>query len=159
MKTKATILTIFTAVIIFGTASFKIHHEEEAIKETILTGYVHGAFNELDPDAMGKTFHEEFAIFSTDGQNLRRYPIAVWRENVTNQKNDPNFDPANNVWEHKFSEVDVSGNSAMVKLELYNEGEHVYTDYLSLLKFDDGWKIVAKVYYRHELPKPVRVDN
>ena len=30
-----------------------------------------------------------------------------------------------------------------------HEGKHVYTDYLSLLKFDSGWRIVAKVYHSH----------
>ncbi len=36
-----------------------------------------------------------------------------------------------------------------VKIELSKDGKLVYTDYLSLLKFDSGWRIVAKVYHRH----------
>lgn len=124
--------------------------DEDEIREVILTGYVNGAFNALDPQAMGDTFHNEFAIFSTDGENLNRYPIAVWRDNVAARKNDPNFDPNTNIWDHEFVSVDATGNSAMVKIHLFHEDNHIYTDYLSLLKFNDGWKIVAKVYFEHE---------
>jgi len=35
-------------------------------------------------------------------------------------------------------------------VELFRDGELVFTDYLSLLKFDSGWRIVAKVYHKHQ---------
>ncbi len=150
MKKRILSATIVLSIFIFNAGFAQSNQEEEAIRETILSGYVNGAFNALDPDAMGETFHEEFAIFSSDGENLRRYPIAAWIQNTERQKNSPNFDPAENVWEHNFVSVDVTGNSAMVKLDLFHEGNHIYTDYLSLLKFNDGWKIVAKVFFEHE---------
>jgi hypothetical protein len=148
LRNKA-LLMIFISTVFTGTIIAQ-NQDETEVREAILNGYVNGAFNALDPDEMGNTFHNEFSIFSTDGENLNRYPIATWRENVAARKNDPNFDPAANVWEHSFETVDITGNSAMVKLYLYREGNHVYTDYLSLLKFNDGWKIVAKVYFEHE---------
>ncbi|MCG8373788.1 MAG: nuclear transport factor 2 family protein [Balneolales bacterium] len=149
MKKHVFLFSIITVLVAFTINATKLFLAEEEIKETILTGYVHGAFNELNPEAMKKTFHEEFAIFSTDGENLRRYPIANWVESVDRRKNSSGFNPEENIWEPKFLSIDVSGNSASVKLELHHEGELVYTDYLSLLKFNDGWKIVAKVYYQH----------
>ena len=66
------------------------------------------------------------------------------------RKASADFDPAENVWEHHFAAVDVTGDSASVKIELSKEGKKVYTDYLSLLRFESGWRIVAKVYHRHE---------
>jgi len=45
--------------------------------------------------------------------------------------------------------VDVTGHAAQVKIELLNQGKHVYTDYLSLLRFNSGWRIVAKVFQEH----------
>jgi hypothetical protein len=45
----------------------------------------------------------------------------------------------------KITEVDITGNAASVKVvEVYEKSK--YTDYLSLLKFADGWKIVKKIY-------------
>ena len=151
MKTRLVALTlvavIFSAFVINSTV--ERHHENEEIKAAIEEGYVHGAFNELNPEAMTKTFHEEFAIFSTDGKKLNRYPIDAWVKGTERRKNSPNFNANDNVWEHKFAAIDYNGKAASVKLELTHKGKLVYTDYLSLLKFDDGWKIVAKVYHQH----------
>ncbi len=124
--------------------------EEEAVKELITKSYVHGAFNELNPDAMLNGFHPDFAIFSAKGEEISKYPIGTWAESVRERKGKDDFDASKNKWEHNFAEVDVTGGSASVKIELSKDGEKVFTDYLSLLKFDSGWKIVAKVYHRHK---------
>lgn len=151
MKKKA-ILGTLTLLLVALTLNFvKIHHEETMIKETLLEGYVHGAFNELNPEAMQSTFHEDFAIFSPGKEGaISRYPINTWVENTKKQKSNPNFDASKNKWDHKFKTIKVAGHAAMVELELHKDGNHVFTDYLSLLKFEDEWKVVAKVYHRHQ---------
>ena len=124
--------------------------EKETVKALVLESYVNGAFNELNPEAMKKGFHEDFAIFSAKGEDIGKYPIARWAESVAKRKADGyDASDAKNKWEHKFANVDVTGGAAQVKIELHNQGKHVYTDYLSLLKFDSGWRIVAKVYHKH----------
>jgi hypothetical protein len=133
----------------FTAYSVRNYSEQEAISDMLERCYVHGAFNELNPEAMAEGFHKDFAIFRTYGDELTRYEIEDWVKNVENKKSSADFDPANNVWEHKFEYVDVTGESAAVKVQLYHEGKHVFTDYLSLLKFPDGWKVVAKVYTKH----------
>jgi len=119
------------------------------IKSLLEKSYVHGAFNELDPEAMKRGFHPGFAIFSAKGEELAKYPIADWVASTAERKASKDFDPAKNVWTHHFASVDVTGNAAAVKIELSRDGKLVYTDYLSLLKFDSGWRVSAKVYYRH----------
>lgn len=121
----------------------------EEIKSLIEKCYVHGAFNELNPEALEHGFHPDFAIYSADGEAIKKYPIAKWVERTAERKASADFDPAGNKWDHNFAAVDVTGNSASVKIELSKDGKLVYTDYLSLLKFDSGWRIVAKVYHRH----------
>lgn len=125
------------------------NQERLKIEALILESYVHGAFNELNPEAMKKGFHPDFAIFSPDGNNLGKYPIADWVERTRLTKENSDFDPAENQWKHEFVQIDITGASATVKLKLSKEGRLVFTDYLSLLKFEDGWRIVAKVYHRH----------
>ena len=122
----------------------------DEVRAVVEDCYINGAFNALDPDAMKSGFHPDFAIFSADGEDIKKYPIGEWAAGVAQKKADPDFDPANNVWEHKLPIVDVTGGAASVKVELYRNGTLVYTDYLSLLRFDSGWRIVAKVYHRHE---------
>ena len=148
---------ILTGIIIIGGlfsaynfASLENEAGEAEIKELVEGAYIHGAFNELNPEAMANGFHKDFAIFSTKGEELSRYEIEDWVAGVKKRQSSDEFDPKNNVWEHTFAIVDVTGNSAIAKVELSKDGKHVYTDYLSLLKFESGWKIVAKVYTKHE---------
>ncbi|MEO1652981.1 MAG: nuclear transport factor 2 family protein, partial [Bacteroidota bacterium] len=123
--------------------------DSEEIKKLIDASYFHGAFNELNPEAMAKGFHPDFAIFSPKGEDIRKYPIKDWVENTRKRKSDPEFDPKKNVWEGKVVKLDITGNSASAKIELRKDKQLIYTDYLSLLKFESGWKIVAKVYHKH----------
>jgi hypothetical protein len=123
--------------------------DSDAVKKVILDGYINGAFNGLDADAMRATFHEEFAIYSPKGEEIGKYPIGTWADGVAKRKAKDDFDPANNKWEHTFVSVDVTGSAAAVKVTLSRNGKHIYTDYLSLLKFESGWRIVAKVYHQH----------
>lgn len=132
-----------------GSNEIEYYESEAEVRELIERSYINGAFNDLDPEAMEQGFHKDFAIYSPDGEQIAKYPIGRWVESVRNRKSNPDFDPAGNRWDHEFVSVDVTGHSAAAKINLFREGEHVYTDYLSLLKFDSGWKIVAKVYYQH----------
>lgn len=151
MKKSALIssLCVLVLVLVGVNATNFVPKEEAAVKEVIMNGYVHGAFNELNPVAMAETFHKDFAIFSANGEEISRYPISNWIEGTKRQKENPEFDPENNVWEPKFTNISVTGNAAAVELELHHKGKHVFTDYLSLLKFESGWKVVAKVYHQH----------
>ena len=119
------------------------------IKSLIEKSYVHGAFNELNPEALEQGFHPDFAVFTPDGETIKKYPIAKWVKLIADRKASADYDPAANKWDHNFAAVDVTGNSASVKLELSKEGKLAYTDYLSLLKFDSGWRVVARIYHRH----------
>lgn len=152
---KTQLLTLISAFVLLASLAFTFKpYENEAatedVKELVLKAYVNGAFNELDVDAMRKGFHEDFAIYSPKGEAISKYPIKAWTDGVAKRKaNNYNAKDPKNKWEHNFAAVDVTGHAAQVKVELHNQGKHVYTDYLSLLKFESGWRIVAKVYHQH----------
>lgn len=143
----AALLALLTT---WGPTDARAGSDADEIKALVESCYVHGAFNELDPEAMKRGFHPDFAIFSPKGEEISKYPITEWTERMAQLKASADFDPAKNQWEHHFASVDVTGHAAAVKIELSKDGKLVFTDYLSLLKFDSGWRIVAKVYYRHE---------
>ncbi|MEP5613972.1 MAG: nuclear transport factor 2 family protein [Cyclobacteriaceae bacterium] len=153
---KTTIKILLVSGILISTVAFSVKKTEEresekAVKELVLSAYVNGAFNDLDTDAMQKGFHEDFSIYSAKGEELSKYPIADWVAS-SRKRRDNGYDATDekNVWKPTFVSVDVTGGAAQVKVELRNQGNHVYTDYLSLLKFESGWRIVAKVYHSHK---------
>ncbi len=49
----------------------------------------------------------------------------------------------------RFPVVEISGSAAICRVEIERGGKHVFTDFLNLYKFEDGWKIVGKTFYRH----------
>ena len=148
---KNTTIMIWTLVMTFSFFSGLFADADRAVVEQdIQNAYFNGAFNELDTRSMEKGFHPEFAIFSAKGNELGRYPIAAWIQGIEKKKKDPNFDPKKAAMDCKIVNLDVTGGCASAKVELHKEGKLIYTDYLSLLRFDDGWKIVAKVYHRHQ---------
>ncbi len=123
----------------------------EEIVRVIEGSYMHGAFNEQNTEAMRAGFHPIFKIHGLRDGELSTYPIAEWAGDIEARKAKPGW--KQQTWEWRFPMIDITGDAAVVKVELFKveggEKTHVYTDYLSLLRFEDGWKITDKVYHRH----------
>jgi len=124
--------------------------EEKEVTKVITACYFNGAFNDLDTEAMRNGFHPDFAIFSAKGNEINKYPIDTWIKGIERGKKDPNFDKSKVKMDCKIVSIDVTSGCAAVKVEISKDSKLVYTDYLSLLKFENGWKIVAKVYHGHK---------
>jgi hypothetical protein len=137
------VAAIATATLVHADADM----EKNEVKSLIESAYLNGAFNDLDTASMKMGFHPVFKIHGVKEGELMAYPIADWIESIEKKKASPDYTPKK--WDYKFAYVDVTGIAASAKIELSKDGKHVYTDYLSLLKFEDGWKITDKVYYRH----------
>jgi len=124
--------------------------EKNEIEKVVKNCYFNGAFNKLDYRAMEKGFHEDFAIFSAKGNDLSRYEIADWIASVKKRSGDSSYDKSKAAMDCRIVSIDITGGAASVKVEMSKKGKMIYTDYLSLLKFADGWKIAAKVYHGHQ---------
>ncbi|MCJ7581074.1 MAG: nuclear transport factor 2 family protein [Candidatus Aminicenantes bacterium] len=148
MKKVSFILTGLLFLILSSTSILRADDKAD-IELVIKASYFNGAFNGLDTESMRKGFHPDFAIFSASGNKLSRYPIDTWIKNIEERKQAANFDPKSQRMDCKIASLDITGGSAAAKIELSRDGKMVYTDYLSLLKFEDGWKIAAKVYFAH----------
>jgi len=120
--------------------------DEEAIKALVQTAYVDGLMNSGDLEKTRAGFHPDFVLLGMQEGKLTRLPIADWIASTEKRKAQGQKPPLTTC---KFLLVDVTGNAAAVKLELHREAKHIFTDYLSLYKFPDGWKIVGKIYFRH----------
>lgn len=120
--------------------------EEEAIKALVQKAYVDGLINLGDLEKTREGFHPDFVLLSVQEGKLTRLPIADWIAATEKRKAQGQESPQMSC---KILQVDVTGNAAVVKLELHRGDIHIFTDYLTLYKFPDGWKIVGKIYYRH----------
>ena len=120
--------------------------DEEAIKALVQTAYVDGLQNLVDLEKTKAGFHPDFVLLGLRDGKLTRLPISEWIASAEKRKADGVKPPLTVC---KFLTVDITGSAASVKLELHQHNTRIFTDYLSLYKFPDGWKIVGKIYYRH----------
>jgi hypothetical protein len=148
------VLSVACVLILGAAAAAFVESEADVarseIEALIEASYVNGAFNDLDTKSMRAGFHPVFKIHGVgDDGKLSTYPIDEWIAGIEKRKAAPDFDPKDQKWEHRFTLIDVTGVAAVAKVELFRNSRHVFTDYLSLLKLGDGWKITDKVYYQH----------
>jgi len=124
--------------------------DDAAVRDLVNRAYVNGAYNALDTVAMAKGFHPEFAIISAGIAKLERYTIAEWIAAIEKRKATPGFSITTAKRQCYLTSVDVTGDVANVKMEVRKDGVKIYTDYLFLLRFADGWKMVSKIYQDHQ---------
>jgi len=145
-------LTLIMVAFFFATSIIaqETANEKEAIKKVIQTAYVDGLQNKGNVEDIESGFHPGFNLLGVRDNMLTKFPIYSWVESFEKRKG---ADPAPPAEEQKITcdylLIDVTGNAAMAKIQLNRNKELLFTDYLQLYKFEDGWKIVSKIYYRH----------
>ena len=124
--------------------------EKQAIEQVVINAYQEGISNKGDVQAIEKGFHPCFNIIGL-GQNngIWHYPIYSWIESVEQKQKEGKY-PAEEKVTFKLPLVDVTGNAAIAKVHYFKSEKHIYTDYLSLYKFAEGWRIVNKIYFQLE---------
>jgi hypothetical protein len=118
--------------------------EAEAVKATIVTAYIQGLNNEKDVDKIWSGFHPDFKLLYVRDDSLHSFTIQQW---VTGVERNPT--PPEIPVHHEFTAVHVAGNAAIAQFEVYREDIHLFSDFMSLYRFEDGWKIVNKISYAH----------
>ncbi len=147
MSQRILLLTVIAILMILpADAKSQPASDEEAIKALIQPAYVDGLQNLGDLEKTRAGFHPDFVLLGLRDGQLTRLPIADWIASTEKRKAAGQKPPLTTC---KFLQVDITGDAAMVKLELHREGQRIFTDYLSLYRFPDGWKIVGKIYHRH----------
>ncbi len=141
-------------IVVFSTFSLmaqnSVKGEQEAIKKVIQSAYVDGLCNNADQQAIAEGFHDGFRLIGIGkGNSMWNYPIYNWAEDARLGKLEGKFPKeGDEKVTIKFLFVDVEGTAATAKLEFYVGKQKKYIDYISLYKFEDGWKIVSKIFYR-----------
>jgi len=145
-------LILFSIILGISIISYSqnIEKEKEEIKRIIQTAYVEGLQNEGDEKKIDEGIHPDFVLLGIgeDGK-MWKYPISEWKiKTVEKLKNEELPREENKKVSVVFKQVDVTGTAAMVKLEFYVGKELKYIDYISLYKFESGWKMVNKIFYK-----------
>ncbi|MBX2897296.1 MAG: nuclear transport factor 2 family protein [Cyclobacteriaceae bacterium] len=137
---------LFILLLIGNTAGAQT--DEALVKEVVNTAYVSGIQNGGSIADIRKGFHPTFQMLRFIDNDVKPFGIEEWIAAIEKNRAQANVTPAPRT-EGKFISVTVSGTAANVVLELYRGDKKIFTDNLLLYKFNEGWRIVSKTFYRH----------
>jgi len=141
---KRVILSL-TALFLASALFAQLEDRKKEIISVIDKAYVQGIHNATLIDNINKGFHPGFNLLGVDqANNLTKYPIYTWEAGVRKRVESDQLPAVKTT--AKYPMIDITGSAAVAKVELYREEKLIFTDYLFLYKFDEGWRIVSKVY-------------
>ena len=138
-------LLLTTAAVVVLSAHPQGNPEEAAVRETV-GHYLHGLkFN--DVDGLKQAFYPEAKLlWIKRDKQLGQLTQEQWYKGFVTSAG------KEEKGELRITAVDITGNAASVKVEEFYDTTK-YTDYLSLLKREGGWKIVNKIYVVEPIKK------
>lgn len=148
MQRNTTMIVLAVFLCCLSTLTASAQSDEQRVKDVITSAYVNGIQNSGSLQDIDSGFHPTFELITMgrDSSTVSLLPIYTWREMIRQSKESGKA-PAVKT-ECKFLSVDITGVAAVAKIELYREGKLIFTDYLSLYKFKEGWRIVSKIFHR-----------
>jgi hypothetical protein len=147
MKNLINFLTmIFIAIALPGVsvAQGTQENEKEAIRNVIVTSYVDGIFNEGNVKKIKLGWYPACDINIYNVLKDTCTKSKAFRFVTMFEKNPVGLTPGTTS---KIPLVHVTGYAAIAIVEIYHGEKQIYTDYMNLYKFADGWKIVTKTFY------------
>jgi hypothetical protein len=117
--------------------------EEAAVKETLMN-YLEGGTNG-DTVRMNKAFHPSASMKYVDYKTgeYKDVPIKDFLDRLKANAGKKNGRKTRIVY------VNISGTAAQARLEI-DGGTFYFHDYMNLLKINNEWKIVSKIFWREE---------
>ena len=139
---------LFTLLIIFASVLSQ-DIESIKIKQVIEDAYIIGIHMDHDEAKIRGGFHKSFIMKSIDRKTgkVNTTDLEAWVSGNKRWKKRIAGQPRRNVT-HDIPHVLITKNAAVVEILVYLDGKQIYTDYMSLYKFKNGWKIVGKVFAR-----------
>lgn len=141
-------LLLFALLLLLtATTAFAADPDDAAIIAIVDRAYVHGVHIDSDPELMRAGMHDSFVMFVQTDKGINQLTRDAWIERLAAGKKDANAPkPAIKA---DITVLDRSGKAAVAKVALFRDGKQIFTDYISLYRFEDGWKLVAKTFNRH----------
>ncbi len=119
--------------------------EKEAIRRVIEKAYIQGIHGDQDEETVKSGFHQDFAMLVLRNDTIAKVTVDEWLDRIETMKAE-NPELWNAETTHNFELIDVAGYAAVAKLDVYKGTTHFSTDYMLLYRFEEGWRIVSKIF-------------
>ena len=115
-----------------------------AVRTVVTRGYVEGIHKNMGRDRIREGFHPSFVMQVLTPDGVTSTTIDEWVSRMPPEGRAPTAEIT-----HEIPTVTVAGDAAVAQVELYRDGVHVFTDFINLYRFPEGWRMVAKTFHRH----------
>jgi hypothetical protein len=119
--------------------------EDIAIKNVVQRAYVEGVHLDGDADKMRSGMHESFVMFVRSEDGVNQVTRDAWIARLKPRAADAKRPDVRG----DITVLDKTADAAVVKVVLFRDGKQIFTDYISLYRLKDGWKLVGKTFQRH----------
>ena len=120
-------------------------NEQEAVRSIIEKAYIEGIHTTQDESTIKSGFHEDFAMLVLKENSIEKVTVEIWLDRIEQmKKNNPDLWKAET--HYNSMRINITSYAASVVLDTYKGDKFFSTDYLLLYKFEDGWKIVSKIF-------------
>ncbi|MDH5402702.1 MAG: nuclear transport factor 2 family protein [Candidatus Heimdallarchaeota archaeon] len=120
-------------------------NDVNSVLKTIELGYIEGIHRQANRELTNKYVHDLFSMFVRKGEEVEIWSIHQWMDQLEERKKTKpeSFD---RQVDYAITNVEIHNSFATVVLDLYIDSKMYAKDCFSLYKFEDGWKIMTKVY-------------
>jgi len=119
--------------------------DQDEIEKLIVEAYVQGVYVNRDEDAVRRGFHPDFVLHVYADGNIVQESLQQWLERLQ-----LDGEKSTHSTDYAIEFVDITGNSAVAKLQVFQDSRHLYTDYFGFYKFEHGWRFVNKIFFGHQ---------
>jgi hypothetical protein len=114
-----------------------------AIRRVVTSAYIDGLHRNGSRADIRAGFHPDFVMKVFQGDSVVDVTIEQWIGRLP-----PEGEKPEHTVTHRIPQVDIAGRAAIARVEVLFDDRHVFTDYMSLYRFEGGWRIVAKIFNR-----------
>lgn len=125
-------------------AAFAVNEDADAIREVIRSAYIEGLHENGSRDAIRAGFHPEFVMSVYREGAITRVGIEEWIARLPEEGKPPSREVTADI-----PDVHIVDDTAVARVEVFFDGEQVFTDFMGLYRFPEGWRIVNKIFQGH----------
>lgn len=156
-KNHKILILCFTSLFFAQCFSQTTTNDKKAIADLIQASYIQAAYNQINIDALKKGFHENFTWQWKHHDRLFVINMENWIKDIEREKEiRPEW---NNRTSAQIQVIALETNTAVAKVKFFNNKVHERTDFISIYKFSDGWKITNMISQTNEIPPEIEYQR
>ena len=121
------------------------NNDKDAIRQVIEKAYIEGIHTTQDENVVRNGIHKDFAMLVYKGDNFEKVTIDMWLKRIERSKKE-NPDLWSKKSHYDSMIINVTNYAASAVFNLFKGNEFYAADFMLLYKFNDGWKIVSKIF-------------